>query len=63
MWAVLSLGINRLRFDSAPDHMENKHNTLTPDDHYRDESGCGCRLLAACVVIIFIIAAALWMFS
>lgn len=45
------------------DKMENKPDTLTHDDDYRDESGCGCLLLAVCVVIIFIIAAALWMFS
>lgn len=62
-WAVLSLGINRLRFDSAPDHMEDKNKTLTPDEDYRDPDGCGCVVSIALVIVIFAIAAGLWLFT
>lgn len=53
----------RLRFDSAPGHMENKHNTPTPDDDYREAQGCGCVISFALVIVIFAIAAGLWLFS
>ena len=33
-WAVLSLGINRLRFDSAPDH-QHQHTTTMDKDPYQ----------------------------
>lgn len=54
---------HRLRFDSAPDHMEDKHNTLTPDDDYREAQGCGCVISIAMVIVIFAIAAGLWLFA
>lgn len=54
----------RRRFDSAPDHMEDKHKTLTPDDDYRDTDGCaGCIVSVLAVVIILATAAGLWLFT
>lgn len=38
-------------------------NRMFNDDDYRDPDGCGCLLSAICVVIIFAIAAVLWLFS
>lgn len=44
--------------------MEDKHKTLTPYDDYRDTDGCaGCIVSVLAVVIIFAIAAGLWLFS
>ena len=53
----------RRRFDSAPDHMEDKHKLLTPDDDYREAQGCGCVISIVLVIVIFAIAAGLWLFS
>jgi hypothetical protein len=53
----------RRRFDSAPDHMGDKHKTLTPDDDYREAQGCGCVISIALVIVIFAIAAGLWLFT
>jgi hypothetical protein len=43
--------------------MENKPDTLTPDEDYRDPDGCGCVISIALVIVIFAIAAGLWLFS
>ena len=43
--------------------MEDKHNTLTPDEDYRDPDGCGCVISIALVIVIFAIAAGLWLFT
>ena len=44
--------------------MEDKHKTLTPYDDYRDTDGCaGCIVSVIAVVIIFAIAAGLWLFT
>ena len=45
------------------DKMENKHNTPTPDDDYREAQGCGCIISIALVIVIFAIAAGLWLFT
>ena len=45
------------------DKMENKPDTLTPDEDYRDDTGCGCVISIALVIVIFAIAAGLWLFS
>ena len=39
--------------------MENKPDTLTPDEDYRNDAGCGCVVSIVIVVIIFATAAAL----
>lgn len=51
------------RFESCPGHMEDKNHTLTPDEDYRDASGCGCVIIALLVVVIIAIAAGLWQFT
>lgn len=51
------------RFESAPVHMENKYNTLTPDEDYREAQGCGCVISIATVIVIFAIAVGLWLFA
>ena len=43
--------------------MENKPNTLTPDEDYRDATGCGCVIAIAAVLVIIAIAAGLWLFA
>ena len=43
--------------------MEDKHNTLTPDEDYRNDAGCGCVVAFVAVIVIFAIAAGLWLFS
>ena len=43
--------------------MEDKHKTLTPDDDYREAQGCGCVISISLVIVIFAIAAGLWLFS
>ena len=43
--------------------MEDKYKTLTPDDDYREAQGCGCVISIALVIVIFAIAAGLWLFS
>ena len=43
--------------------MENKPDTLTPDEDYLDDTGCGCIISFVTVVIIFATAAGLWPFS
>jgi hypothetical protein len=43
--------------------MENKPDTLTPDEDYRDDIGCGCVIAIAMVIVIFAIAAGLWLFT
>lgn len=43
--------------------MEDKNNKLTPDEDYRDPDGCGCVISIALVIVIFAIAAGLWMFT
>lgn len=50
-------------FESCLDHMEDKRNTLTPDDDYCDPNGCGCVISIAMVIVIFAIAAGLWLFT
>ena len=40
-----------------------QNNTLTPDDDYRDPDGCGCIISIALVIVIFAIAAGLWLFA
>ena len=45
------------------DKMENKPDTLTPGDDYRDVQGCGCVISIALVIVIFAIAAGLWLFT
>lgn len=45
------------------DKMENKPDTLTPDEDYRNDTGCGCVVAFVVVIIIFAIAAGLWMFA
>ena len=50
------------RFESAPVHMEDKHNTLTPDDDYRKDIGCGCVFTIVVVIIFFATIAGLWLF-
>ena len=37
--------------------------TLTPDDDYREAQGCCCVISIALVIVIFAIAAGLWLFS
>lgn len=37
--------------------------TINNDDTYRDTEGCGCLLSGIIVVIIFAIAAGLWLFT
>lgn len=44
-------------------HMEDKHKLLTPDDDYREAQGCGCVISIALVIVIFAIAAGLWLFT
>ena len=51
------------RFDPATSHMEDKLKTLTPDDDYREAQGCGCVISIALVIVIFAIAAGLWLFT
>ena len=58
----MQLGNSR-RFDSAASSMEDKHNTLTPDEDYLDDTGCGCVIAFVAVIVIFAIAAGLWLFS
>lgn len=41
--------------------MNNNH--LTPDEDYRDDIGCGCVIAIAMVIVIFAIAAGLWLFT
>ena len=42
--------------------MNNNH--LTPDDDYRDTEGCaGCIVSVFVVIVIFAIAAGLWLFT
>ena len=60
---VVCDGKDSRRFDSATSHMEDKHKTLTPDDDYREAQGCGCVISIALVIVIFAIAAGLWLFS
>ena len=43
--------------------MEDKHKTLTPDEDYRNDTGCGCVIAFVAVIVIFAIAAGLWLFS
>jgi hypothetical protein len=43
--------------------MEDKHNILPPDEDYRYPDGCGCVISIALVIVIFAIAAGLWLFS
>lgn len=43
--------------------MENKPDTLIPDEDYRDDTGCGCVISIALVIVIFATAAGLWLFS
>lgn len=43
--------------------MEDKHITLPPDEDYRDDTGCGCVISIALVIVIFAIAAGLWLFT
>jgi len=43
--------------------MEDKHNILPPDEDYRDPDGCGCVISIALVIVIFAIAAGLWLFT
>jgi hypothetical protein len=43
--------------------MENKPDILTPDEDYRDNTGCGCVISIALVIVIFAIAAGLWLFT
>ena len=43
--------------------MENKPDTLTPDEDYREAQGCGCVISIAMVIVIFAIAAGLWLFT
>lgn len=38
-------------------------NQLPPDEDYRDPDGCGCVISIALVIVIFAIAAGLWLFS
>jgi hypothetical protein len=45
------------------DKMENKPDILTPDEDYRDDIGCGCVIAIAMVIVIFAIAAGLWLFT
>ena len=45
------------------DKMENKPDTLTPDEDYREAQGCGCVISIALVIVIFAIAAGLWLFT
>ena len=37
--------------------------TLTPDDDYREAQGCRCVISIALVIVIFAIAAGLWLFT
>ena len=37
--------------------------TLTPEDDYREAQGCGCVISIALVIVIFAIAAGLWLFT
>ena len=61
---VVCDGKDSRRFNSATSHMEDKHKLLTPDDDYRDTEGCaGCIVSVLAVVIIFAIAAGLWLFT
>ena len=60
---VVCDGKDSRRFDSATSHMEDKHKILTPDDDYREAQGCGCVISIALVIVIFAIAAGLWLFS
>ena len=43
--------------------MEDNHNTLTHDEDYRNDAGCGCVVAFVAVIVIFAIAAGLWLFS
>ena len=43
--------------------MEDKHKTLTPDEDYLDDTGCGCVIAFVAVIVIFAIAAGLWLFT
>ena len=38
-------------------------NQLTTDEDYRDDTGCGCVISTAIVIVIFAIAVGLWLFS
>lgn len=38
-------------------------NPLTPDDDYREATGCGCVIAIATIIVIFAIAAGLWLFT
>lgn len=42
--------------------MEDKHNTLPPDDDYRKDIGCGCVFTFVVVIIFFATIAGLWLF-
>ena len=45
------------------DKIENKPDTLTPDEDYRDDIGCGCVISIALGIVIIAIAAGLWLFT
>ena len=45
------------------DKMENKPDTLTPDEDYRDDTGCGYVISIVLVLVIFATAAGLWLFT
>ena len=45
------------------DKMENNPDTLTPDEDYRDDIGCGCVISIALGIVIIAIAAGLWLFT
>ena len=38
-------------------------NQLPPDEDYRDPDCCGCVISIALVIVIFAIAAGLWLFT
>ena len=43
--------------------LKQKPDTLTPDEDYRNDTGCGCVVAFVVVIIIFATAAGLWLFT
>ena len=43
--------------------MMEDNRTINNNDDYRDPDGCGCVISIAMVIVIFAIAAGLWLFT